>query len=40
MLKIDKGEVELIGPRKARIFKLNEEPIELGAGDDFDFLFD
>ncbi|MDA3952343.1 MAG: dipeptidase PepE [Bacteroidales bacterium] len=40
MLKIDKGEVELLGPRKARIFKHNEKPIELAAGDDFDFLFD
>ena len=40
MLKIDMGEVELIGPRKARIFKFEEDPIELGAGDDFDFLFE
>jgi len=40
MLKIDMGEVELIGPRKARIFKQDEEPLELGAGDDFDFLFE
>ncbi len=40
MLKIDNAEVELIGPRKARIFKHGDEPIELGTGDDFDFLFD
>lgn len=40
MLKIDKGEVELIGPRKARIFKNGIEPIELGEKDDFDFLFE
>lgn len=40
MLKIDEGEVTLIGPRKARIFKKDMEPKELGAGDDFDFLFE
>jgi dipeptidase E len=40
MLKIDEGEVSLIGARKARIFKKGMEPKELGPGDDFDFLFE
>jgi dipeptidase E len=40
MLKIDDANVELIGPRNARIFKYGEEPRELASGDDFDFLFE
>ena len=40
MIKIQHGEAELIGPRKARIFKLGDPPKELGSGEDFDFLFE
>ncbi|MFP4023603.1 MAG: dipeptidase PepE [Thiohalospira sp.] len=40
MLKIDNAKAQLIGPRKARIFKYGEEPRELGPDDDFDFLFE
>ena len=40
MIKIEDGEINLIGPKKARIFKQGEDPIELGPGDDFDFLFE
>jgi len=40
MLKIEDAQVNLIGPRKARIFKHGMEPRELGPEDDFDFLLD
>ena len=40
MLKIDAAEVSLIGSKPARIFKHGEEPIEIGPGGDFDFLFE
>jgi dipeptidase E len=35
---IQKGKIRLIGPRKARIFKKNHLPVELGENDDFSFL--
>lgn len=38
MLLIDQGEIKLIGPRKARIFKKGQVPLELGPEDDFRFL--
>ncbi len=40
ILKLENAKFELIGNRKARIFKFNEEPRELASGDDFDFLFE
>ena len=40
MLKIESGEIKLIGNRKARIFKHGQSPIELAPTDDFDFLFE
>lgn len=40
MLKVDGGEVKLIGAKSARIFKKGMEPKELGPDDDFDFLFE
>lgn len=38
MFLIEDDEMELIGPRKARIFKYGQEPIELSNEDDFNFL--
>lgn len=38
MLLIEDKEIELIGPRKARIFKYGQEPLELSNEDDFSFL--
>ena len=38
MLRIEEGEIELIGPRPARIFKKGEKPIDLPSGEDFSFL--
>lgn len=38
MLWIENNEIELIGPRKARIFKYGQEPLELSSEDDFNFL--
>ena len=38
MLWIEENRIRLIGPRKARIFKKNQEPMELGPEDDFSFL--
>lgn len=40
MLIIDNAEINLIGSRKARIFKQGDQPKELGPDDDFDFLFE
>ena len=40
MLQVESGKISLIGPRKARIFKGDEEPLELGSDDDFEFLFE
>jgi len=40
ILKLENAKFELIGNRKARVFKFNEEPRELASGDDFDFLFE
>jgi len=39
MLLIEGPEISLIGPRKARIFKKDHQPLELGENDDFRFLF-
>ncbi len=38
MLLIEESNIQLIGPRKARIFKHNQETIELSDSDDFKFL--
>lgn len=38
MLLVEDDEMELIGPRKARIFKQGQEPQELSNEDDFNFL--
>ncbi len=38
MLKLENRKLELIGKRSCRIFKKGQEPIELFAGDNFDFL--
>lgn len=38
MLLVEDEEMELIGPRKARIFKYGQEPMELSNEDDFSFL--
>ena len=38
MFKLENGNLELIGTRQCRIFKKGEKPIELSAGDDFNFL--
>jgi dipeptidase E len=38
MLKLENGQLNLIGSRTARIFKKGETPYELKAGDDFSFL--
>ena len=40
MFEIEKGQIKLLGEKKARIFKGDEEPMELAPGDDFDFLFE
>lgn len=37
---IEKGEVKLLGNKNARVFKNENDPIELAPGDDFDFLFE
>ena len=38
MFLIEEEKIRLIGPRKARIFKKNQTPLELGEDDDFRFL--
>ncbi|NOR76455.1 MAG: dipeptidase PepE [Draconibacterium sp.] len=38
MFKLENKKLELIGNRKCRIFKKGKEPLELSAGDDFNFL--
>jgi dipeptidase E len=38
MFLLENGKIQLIGPRKARIFKKNHQPLELGEQDDFSFL--
>lgn len=38
MLLVEDNEIELIGPRKARIFKYGKEPLELSHEDDLNFL--
>lgn len=39
MFIIEGRDIRLSGPRKARIFRKDHEPLELGEGDDFSFLF-
>jgi dipeptidase E len=39
MFLIEEHKIRLIGPRKARIFKKGQLPLELGDKDDFGFLF-
>lgn len=38
MFKFENGQLELIGSKPCRIFKRGQDPIELKAGDDFNFL--
>ena len=38
MFKVEDGLIELIGERTCRVFKKGQEPLELAAGDDFNFL--
>jgi len=38
MFKLENEKLELIGDRNCRIFKKGEKPVELAAGDDFNFL--
>jgi dipeptidase E len=38
MLHIENGSMQLIGPRKARIFRKGTIPVELSAGEDISFL--
>jgi len=38
MFIIENGKIGLFGPRKTRIFKKNQVPLELGENDDFSFL--
>ncbi len=40
MLHIEAGEIELLGPKPARIFKHGETPGEYNPGDDLSFLFE
>ncbi len=40
MLKIENGDITLIGPKPIRVFKKDMEPKELGNRDDIDFLFE
>jgi hypothetical protein len=39
MFLIEDRDISLIGPRNARIFKKDHQPLELGENDDFRFLF-
>jgi dipeptidase E len=39
MFLIEDRDISLIGPRNARIFKKDHQPLELGDNDDFRFLF-
>lgn len=39
MFLIEDRDISLIGPRNARIFKKDHQPLELGDNDDFSFLF-
>jgi len=38
MLSVKNNHVELIGPRPARIFRKDQEPVEIQAGENLDFL--
>ena len=40
MFKLENKKLELIGNRKCRIFKKGKEPMELAAGDEFNFLLE
>ncbi|MDP4221911.1 MAG: dipeptidase PepE [Bacteroidota bacterium] len=39
MLAVEEDRIVFTGHKKARIFRKNEEPLELGENDDFSFLF-
>jgi dipeptidase E len=39
MLLIEENKIIFSGPSKARIFRKNQDPVELGENDDFSFLF-
>jgi dipeptidase E len=38
MFRVENGRIELLGPRAARIFRKDSEPLELEPGADFSFL--
>ncbi len=40
MLRIERGNIELLGTKPARIFHRSQPPFEVMPGDDIDFLFD
>lgn len=40
MIKVDDGDINLIGPKSTRVFKHGSSPREYKPGDDFDFLFE
>lgn len=40
MLRVENGDISLVGTKPARIFKHGETPKELNPGDDLDFLFE
>lgn len=40
MLLVEKGDIHLLGPKTARIFRHGTVPIEVKPGDDLDFLFE
>ncbi|MDP4185795.1 MAG: Type 1 glutamine amidotransferase-like domain-containing protein, partial [Bacteroidota bacterium] len=40
ILKYENGNLNLIGPRPARIFKSKHQPIELNSSDNFNFLME
>jgi dipeptidase E len=39
MLLVEEDKIIFTGPRKARVFRKNHDPLELGEKDDFSFLF-
>jgi dipeptidase E len=39
MLVVEDDRIIFVGPRKTRIFRKNNDPLELGENDDFSFLF-
>jgi dipeptidase E len=39
MLLVEEDKIIFTGPRKARVFRKNHDPLEMGEKDDFSFLF-